>query len=168
MYSIRNVHCEKVDDNVEWLQYYEYLNLEKGATHAMTRRVMDWRRITCSAIIIDLMFYNVHQSGNIQSCISNGTDRFIIPYRNSVYECTGIIVRLYRMSVTIDITWIIHIYNPFHKTLPRYSLQMNLISVRFYESGDTRKYKCHVLYQLKCTINPLSALYWICLKDSGF
>ena len=29
------------------------------------------------------------------------------------------------------------IYSPFHKTLPRSSLQMHLISVRFYEMGDS-------------------------------
>ena len=29
-------------------------------------------------------------------------------------------------------------YSPFHKTLPRSSLQMHLISVRFYEMGDIK------------------------------
>ena len=28
-------------------------------------------------------------------------------------------------------------YSPFHKTLPRFCLLMHLISVRFYEEGDT-------------------------------
>ena len=37
------------------------------------------------------------------------------------------------------------IYSQFHKTLPRFSLQMHLISVRFYEMGDRLKH---------CTQNP--------------
>ena len=28
------------------------------------------------------------------------------------------------------------IYSPFHKTLPKSSLQIHLVSVRFYETGD--------------------------------
>ena len=32
------------------------------------------------------------------------------------------------------------LYSPFHKTLPRSSLQMHLISGRFYEMGDRRMF----------------------------
>ena len=46
----------------------------------------------------------------------------------------AISVRNYEMgcnSVTVS-------YSEFHKTLPKSSLQMHWISVRFYEMGDTR------------------------------
>ena len=31
-------------------------------------------------------------------------------------------------------------YNPFHKTLPKFGLQMHRISVRFYEMGDSMSF----------------------------
>ena len=39
--------------------------------------------------------------------------------------------RIYRLIIKKDL------YSPFHKTLPRSSYKLNLISVRFYEMGDT-------------------------------
>ena len=39
------------------------------------------------------------------------------------------------------------IYSTFHKTLPRSSLQMQWISVRFYEMGDTIITKYMIVFQ---------------------
>ena len=39
--------------------------------------------------------------------------------------------------IYIYITIIILLYNQFHKTLPKSSLQMHWISVKFYEMGDS-------------------------------
>ena len=50
----------------------------------------------------------------------------------------------------IHIYFQLFFYSQFHKTLPKSSLQMHWISVRFYEMGDSRK---TMLYYLIC---------WIC------
>ena len=39
------------------------------------------------------------------------------------------------ISICVDLAFY---YSQFHKTLPRSSLQMHWISVRFYEMGDSR------------------------------
>ena len=69
---------------------------------------------------------------------------------NKVWETTPLLYNLFNACKLskMDKKWIktfqsnlnvrynIFRYRPFHKTLPRSSLQINLISVRFYEMGD--------------------------------